>query len=499
MSRGVARLWTLGLLVTWAAGPARADSVEEGKVVSLAARHNPGLRTALLQLESARWDVLGLESKYAPALVLDASATQTTMPGLFRDQVSLNRTRRGDLGAELRKRLIWGTDLQLRVAGYSLVTQSNVSFGATPQGPFGPGYGVLARLTLKQPLLRGSGRDVGEAELLAARARRTVQEHTRDRIASELLRDALTAYWELWYAEAAVRIQEQSRDVAIRQRDVAGARVSTGALAPADLLAFDTQVAAGEESLLDARTLRQQRQLELSQRLGLVEARPTFDLSVDSLPHVSTLSREVAERRALAESAELKELEAQIHLARLQSKTADDPLRVRLDLDSYVQAQGLGNKDVGAAFDQFAGYGPKHAISGFVGLTYEQPLSDRNQRAQAAKARIAVAVAEEQLMQGRLRILSSLGQMLERKESGEQKVVLAERTVSNAEKQLQAEQARFAAGASTSLSVLQAEDAVRNARIRVARARTDLVQSVLSLQHMTGEVLERYAALLSPK
>ncbi len=495
MSKGIVGLCTLGLLAASAVGSAHADSLDEGKVVSLAAEHNPALKTALLQLESARWDVTGLESKYAPVLLLDASATQTTTPGLFIDQVSLNRTRRADLGAELRKHLIWGTDLTLRMAGYSLVTESNVGFGATPQGAFGPGYGVLAKLTLKQPLLRGSGRDVGEAELLASRARRTVQEHARDRIASELLRDALTAYWELWYAEAAVSIQEQSRDVAIRQRDDASARVSTGALAPADVLAFDTQVATSEESLLDARALRQQRQLELLQRLGLVEARPTLDLSVESVPLVSTAPREVAEQRALAESAELKELEAQISLSRLQSRTAGDPLRVRLDLDSYVQAQGLGSKDVGAAFEQFAGYGPKHALSGFVGLTYEQPLSDRNQRAQAAKARIAVAVAEEQLVQARQRILSSLGQMLERKESGEQKMVLAERTVSNAQKQLQAEQARFATGASTSLSVLQAEDAVRNARIRVARASADLVQSVLSLQHMTGELLDRYAAL----
>jgi len=495
MSKWVLYLGILSVLHVAAARLAHADALDEGKVVELAAAHNPGLKTALLQLESARWNVTGVEAKYAAVLVLDASATQTTTPGLFIDQVSLNRTRRADSGAELRKRLIWGTDLSLRVAGYSVVTQSNVSFGATPNGRFGPGYGVLAKLTLKQPLLRGSGRDVGEADLLASRAQRTVQEHTRDRIASELLRDALTAYWELWYAEAAVEIQEQSREVAIRQRDDASARASTGALAPADVFAFDTQVATREESLLDARTLRQQRELELLQRLGLVEARPTLELSVDSIPLTSTASREVAQQRALAESAELKELQAQISLARLQSKTADDPMRARLDLDSYIQAQGLGNKDVGAAFDQFAGVGPDHALSGFVGLTYEQPLSSRNQRAQAAKARIAVAVAEEQLVQARERILSSLGQMLSRKESGEQKVVLAERTVDNAQKQLQAEQARFATGASTSLSVLQAEDAVRNARIRVARAQADLVQSVLSLQHLTGELLHRYAGL----
>lgn len=48
---------------------------------------------------------------------------------------------------------------------------------------------------MTQPLLRGAGRDVVLAQLDAARANRTTTALTRDRSASQLLLDALTAYW----------------------------------------------------------------------------------------------------------------------------------------------------------------------------------------------------------------------------------------------------------------------------------------------------------------
>ena len=128
---------------------ASADELTEARVVQLAAEHNPGLKSSLLELESARWEVSGLEAQYAPVLVLDASAAQTQTPTLLLDTVNVNRVRRGDAGAELRKHLIWGTDLSLRVSGSYQLSSFSRGFGLTPAGDFGPGYGLIAKLSLK--------------------------------------------------------------------------------------------------------------------------------------------------------------------------------------------------------------------------------------------------------------------------------------------------------------------------------------------------------------
>jgi outer membrane protein TolC len=480
-------------------------------VVSTAKRNNPQLKAALLQLESARWELLGSEAAYEPVLLVDGSATQTATPNVLGSSVRINRVRRADLGAQLSKHLLWGTDLSLRlssslqkndlIGGLSLVAPPGstgagtgfplTGFAGFGIGSFGPLYGYLAKLTLKQPLWRGRGRDVGESAIRQARINRTSNEHTRDRVGSELLRDVLSAYWELWYADTALAIGEQAQQVATRQRDEAQARSESGSLAPADVLSFETQVATRDEEVVDARTLREQRAHELARLLGTNEREVLLGAAADEPLDVQAFAREVTEQRALTESAQIKAQLSAVELTRVQQQTADDPQKPRLDLETYIQTQGLGNKSPGDAAEMFVS---GNVLSGMVSLTYEAPLRDRVRRAEAAKARIATQVAEEQLRQLRQQVLSDVRTALDKESAGQQKVELAQRTAGIAERQLLAEQARYRSGSSTAIAVLEAEDKLRSARLRLARARADLAENALTIEHLTGELLARYAA-----
>ncbi len=492
----------------------RAESAIDGPALSVrtavatAKQHNPTLKAALLDLESARWNVSGAAARYEPVLEADASGQQTATANVFGGNVRINRVRRGDFGTELRKHLIWGTDLTLRLASNVQMSHFNGTVASTQNtgmgaqlpsyltgfgvGSFGPLYGLTAKLTLKQPLWRGRGRDVGEASLREARAQRTASEYARDRVASELLRDLLTAYWELWYADSAVGIQRSSRALALKQRDDAAARAATGSLAPSEVLTFETQVATRDEDVLSAQTERERRAEELGRLLGTNEQAPRYGALVDEPAVERAFVRDTVERRALGESAEVHERAAAVALAQVRQRTADDPQKPRLDLDSYVQSQGLGNKSVSDAAEQFVG---GDVISAYVGLTYEAPLRDRVRRAEAAKARIATEIAEEQLRQTRQRVLSEVRGALDREAAGQERVRLAEHTSEIATRQLAAEQARYQSGSSTSLAVLEAEDKLRSAQLRLARARADWSESVLVLEHLTGDLLTRYASL----
>jgi outer membrane protein TolC len=470
--------------------------LSEAEVVSIAVEQNPSLRTSLLQLESARWEVMGQQAEYAPMLAVDGSIQQLQQPQLF----NTSRSRVANLGAQVSKKLIWGTEFIFRLSGqYQTIrfqqTGPNMMIPGNPTtraGTFGPGYLLGAKFEIKQPLLRGRGREFGEAGILNAREQRTEAERKRDRVASEVLRDGLRAYWELWYTDRALAIQRESRDFTARQRDDARARVETGGLAPVDVLSFDTTVAEREEAILDAELARRQREFELFRQLGVDERPASLSVLEDGVPLSSVPVRTDAERRALEESPQLKELQAAAARARLQNKTAADPERARLDLNAYVQSQGLGNEDVGDAVEQF---GKFEAVSAFGGLTYEGPLNGNAYRSAAAKARIGVEVAEQNLRQARQQVLSEVGQALDKEEAGERKLALAEQTRDIAKKQLEAEQARFATGTKTSLEVLAAEEKVRAAELRVARAQADLVQNALTRQHLTGDLLQRYASV----
>ncbi|MFT3924737.1 MAG: TolC family protein [Myxococcales bacterium] len=498
----------------------------EADVVRLTAEHNPQLKVALLQADSARWDALGLEAQYATVIAVDASATQTRTPMVSRaistsatsttpttpsmdmnaaqavnpyasftkgtPILAISGQRRADAGAELRKHTLWGADITLRVAPSVIQTFTDKRiFSSNVPGWSSPQYGGLVKLSLKQPLIRGRGRAVNEAQLLQARVQRDNQEYSRDRVASEVLRDALTAYWELWYAGNSVAIEEQSRETALKQRDEAAARAATGSLAPVEVLAFDTQVATRDEAILNARLAYKQRELELLQKLGTIGEVPLGALRAESEPVASLPARDVSERAAMAESAELKGLFSSLQLAQLQEQTATNQYRAKLDFDTYIQAQGMLYNPPGSDpwLSQF------NAVSGYVGLSFEAPVNRRRERAEGNKARLATEVAEQNLREGKQRIVAQIGSLHEKGRSGEEAVALAERTLGIAKQQLAAEQARYATGTSTAIQVLEAEDKVRNAQLRVARLRADFIESVLSIEHYTGQLLARYVGV----
>jgi outer membrane protein len=493
-----------------------AGELNEGTVVAAVRAHNPSVQAALYNLESSKKDVLRLDARYTPVVILDGSGSDISTPSLFLSGVSKNRVRRADMGAELRKHLVWGTDLALRVSGNVQETEfkrpgigaagaptggvgaGSAVGGVTPSGKYGPGFGWLAKLTLKQPLLRGRGRDIAEADLNAARATNDSAQQTERRVVSETVRDALIAYWEVWYANSALSIQSSARQVAARQVAEAQARIETGSLAPVEVLAFETELSSREEDVARAAAELKRTELELLRLLG-EDAQRELVVRGDAPESQPALAPELLEQRALDQSAELQESEAAVKLASVRARTASDPLRQRLDVDAYAQLQGLSNRermialgaDMMTVTTSTGDFKSANAYGAFVGLTYEIPISSQGERAAAAKAQADVREAEAQLRAVRQRVIADLRKALEQRGAQERSVELAQRTREIATRQLAAEQARFASGAGTTLQVIQAEDKRRAAELRVARAQADLAETTLRLNHLTGQLLLR--------
>ena len=483
--------------------PAPAPKITESEVVQTAMANNPGLKASVLELQDAQWALIGEEGRYPFILQIDGGLTRFARPSASLRGRSVDESYVVDAGAEIRKHLVWGTDLALRLSGDWSIAEANrdeqalmalvAQPGVDPDYFGWPSYGLQVRFSVVQPLLRGAGRDVGEAELLTARLRRTSAEHSRDRTASELLRNVTNAYWELWYTNAALGIQEQSRALAIKQRDDAAARAKSGSLAPAEVFPFETRVATREEDVLGAQVEAQRQQTELAQQAGILGKQAALGLPAESVPPTPPPPPGDVERAALAQSPELRALETSLELARVQARTADDPQRARLDLDAYVQADGVGYDDAAAPVAQVGKFG---AVTAHVGLTFETPLDDSRRRADAARARLAVDIAVQRLEQAKQNLRSEVRIALAREAAARRKLELAEETARIAAKQLAAEQARFEGGSSTSLPVLEAEDTLRSAQLRVARARADVLTTNLAIQHLTGRLLDDYAKLL---
>jgi outer membrane protein len=340
--------------------------------------------------------------------------------------------------------------------------------------------------------LRGSGTDVGLATLRQARLSLSANQLAAQSAASQVLSQVVSDYWELWYSNEAVRINLASRDLAKVQQEQAEQQVQSGALAPASALPYATQVAQLDEAVLAARTDLRQRELALAQTLG----RPGGvgeTLAAADAPTPPTADDPVeatAVSDALRNSYDRRQLQTQLAIVKDQLKIAGDPLRPRLDLDAYVQAQGLGNRSVPPAFEQF---GKMDAVSAHVGLTFEMPLTDTRRTSQIQAAQMAGHVAEQQIAENELAIRASVASAIAQRRAARERLTLATETEKVARAQAEAERARFLAGSSIAITVQQAEDSYRQAQLRVQRARVDLVLADLALDNLRGQLLARYA------
>jgi outer membrane protein TolC len=463
--------------------------------VEIAVQNNPGLHIALLQQEQARYAVLAEEALYDPIFNANASYAHNGSPTLRgTDGTLVTVSDIAVLGAGLSKTFTTGTTVGASVTGQRRLTRSPASNNPGGNTAVGPAYSLIGTLTLSQPFLRGAWNTVGLASLRVARLNRTAAQLSALQTGSQVLHDVLTNYWELWYSAEAVKIIEASRDLAKTLEEQAREQVKSGTLANVDALPFATQLAEQEESMVAQATDRRQRALVLAQALGQA-GRTGPDLrSADTPPDVNVddASSQAVED-ALTASYELKQLQAQLEVAQYQAKIAGDALRPSLNLDASLSAQGLGNRAVFPAFEQF---GKMDAVSAQVGLTFETPVTSSRRNAQIQNAILTAHITEKQIESSRQQLRTDVQAAIARRNAAKNRFELAQVTERVAGQLADGQRGKFLAGTALAIEVQKADDSHRQAQLRVQRARVDLVEGELDLLHLRGKLLERYADVL---
>jgi len=472
-----------------------AGGLTSQSAVEIAVKNNPNLHIALLQQEQARYAVIGEEALYDPYFNANGSITHNASPTLRgTDGTIVSISDIAVLGAGLSKTFTTGTTVGASVSGQRRVSRSPPINNVGGDNAVGPAYSLVGTLTLSQPFLRGAWNTVGLASLRIARLNRTAATLAAMQTGSQLLHDVLTNYWELWYSTEAIKIIEASRDLAKVLEEQAREQVKSGTLANVDALPFATQVAEQEESMVQQATDQRQRALALAQAIGQA-ARTGPDLTpADSPPDVTVDDASAqAVDDALAASYELKRLQADLQVVQYQARIAGDALRPALNLDAYVSAQGLGNRAVPPAFEQF---GRLDAVSAQVALTFETPVTSTRRNAQIQSALLSAHITEQQIESARQQLRTDVQSALARRNAAKSRFELAQITERVAGQLAEGQRGKFLAGTALAIEVQKADDSHRQAQLRVQRARVDLVEGDLDLLHLRGKLLERYAEVL---
>lgn len=458
--------------------------ISEREAIAQALQYNPSLRAAQLDVRSSKQAVRAEEGRYPYYFNAGAGYTHSTSTQLFADDtVASTSAETVDAGIGLRRTFPYGTQAEVRAEGQYF--QYNRNAATTGAGVAADaGYAAVLRASVSQPLLRGYGKRITEAELRAARVSQTGSEKALVRTESALIGDVLSAYYELWYASRALEIEGESLELAQEQERQARERVGMGSISPVDLLTFQTQVAEREESVVAAELSRKQRSLSLSQLIGRLPL--SSDLHASDVPALGDQPIQAAQvAKAMQQgSLELAELEQQVKLAQSRAEVSGENWRPELNLEGWAESAGV-SENVGGAWSRAArgSYWSAH-----VGISFDLPLDDAARNAEEMQAQLAVQSAKEQLAAARTRIASDAEGAVAGERAARETLASAERTTALAESSYMAQDELYKAGQTIAIEVQVADAALRRARLREARARVDAVQARLILLHLTGQL-----------
>jgi len=278
------------------------------------------------------------------------------------------------------------------------------------------------------------------------------------------------------------------------QQTQAEEQVRSATLANVDALPFATQKAQQDGALDTAVTNVRQKALDLALVIGRAEARGPELTAVETPPDASI--DELDDRAiedALAASYQLKQAQTSLQISAYDAKIAGDSLRPRLDLSASVSAQGLGNRQLSPAFDQF---GRMEAVSAQVALAFETPVTNTRRNAQIESALLAMHIAEKQIENLRQQTRSTIESTIAKRNAAKRRLEFALITQKVSHDEADGVQGKFLSGTALAIQVQQANNDYQAAQLTVQRARVDLVEAELDLLNLRGKLLERYAETL---
>lgn len=449
--------------------------------LDVALRHSKEIRAARLAAGADHIRVDGAKGEFDVLFFADAAATRVRTPlaavPILADDLA---TRGGTVG--LGKRLVTGTDVELTASS---------AFADDRRGgaALNPVYRPELTLRASQDMLRGAGIAVNRSAIDLARNQWQAAEQALREIAIDTLFGVETAYWELFFAAADLRVRreqlERARQLVVR----AEARARVGDAAPIEVTRAEASAARQTVAILDAENARVRLTHRLLRRLGIVDP---VSLTVEIVLVDTPLSGEW--RPSFAESFELalrhRPDVARAHLAldsaRLESSVARNLARPRLQVYGELGVSGLDDSHRGGVSALRDGQGNRWE----AGVIFEYPLSNRTARARHRAAMLDVERAETLEQAVVESIARDVADAVEDLRLAGSRIETAGRARDLATHLLAAEERSFNLGRSDSLDVLNAQSSLAAAERDLLRARTDYVTAAAGLLRMQGNLLE---------
>jgi outer membrane protein TolC len=353
-----------------------------------------------------------------------------------------------------------------------------------------------ARVTLKQPLVKGFGPEVALATQHKADFQFSLATLQAQLQAEESIRDIINDYWELAYSNYEIQTRLEAIHLAEEQEKVTRAEMRAGKSSDNAVNAVIFELNTRKEALLKSELDLEKRSMDLRRKVGLgldkrqIVMRPTEKLEVgkEEWDIDETLTRSHQANRRLATVA------LQQRLADVDVAVAKDGQGPQVDVTLSGALKGTAG-DTGAAFSS-AGSGDGYEVMAGLQVTFDlSGAAKSNYQASLAKRRRLDVDREDTERQLDAEIVSAVKAVT----FSRTRVMLADKSIEAADDNAKTEKFAFQAGRTTNYSVMQRQSELIDARLRRGRAVADYHIAVAQLQFLSGTILEQYNVNVRPK
>ena len=417
--------------------------------------------------------------------------------------------------------------------GFKTGTNFSVGFNNThtttdsPTATYSPTITSGLNFRLTQHLLQGFGFAPNTRFIRIAKNNREISDIAFRLQVITTVDQIENMYWDLVFAYENVRVQNESLTFAQKTLSDTQKQVQIGTLAPIEVVRAQSTVATDQQALTVAQTNLQLQQLLMKNalsrtlvdpRLADAEVIPTSTMQLPATEPVVPTQDLVND--ALSHRAELAEARINLANTEISNKAVRNSLLPSLDLYAYYGGSGLGGNVAlpdcppggGGAFE--ACFNPANAAPPFrnggpvgysnalgqlvdssapdkgVGLSLTIPL--RNRVAQATQIRSELEYRQSQMrlqqLENQIRIEVRNAQFAVQQNRAS--VSSAQAAVDLGHQSLDAEQKKYALGASTTTLVLQNQSALAQAESTLVSAMAAYEKAQVELDRATGLLLD---------
>jgi len=414
----------------------------------------------------------------------------------------------------------WGTNMTVGFNNNRITTNQ-------PFTTFSPTLNSNFRFTLTQPLLQGFGLLPTTRFIRIAKNNREISDVAFRLQVITTVNQIQNIYWDLVNAYENVKVQQESLALAEKTLSDNKKQVEIGTLAPIEIVRAQSVVSTDQQTLTVAQTNLQLQQLLMKNALSrtlvdpvLAEAEvvPTSTMVVPPTEPVVPIQDLVND--ALHHRAELAESRIDLTNRDLNNQSAKNALLPSLGMFAYYGGTGLGgsfnpNARICATPTQTfctqpADIPPSTSIGGTIGQLFDSSAPDkgvglsltiplRNRAAQANQVRAELEYRQSQMrlqqLENQVRIEVRNAQFAVQQNRAS--VEAARAAVELGRQSLDAEQKKYALGASTTTLVLQNQRDLAQAESNLVSAMSAYEKSRVELDRAIGFTLDRLGILVA--